>query len=482
MSDLKTRLAEARDAAGIARLPRGHFIDGTFVTPSAGNQMDSFDPGLGKAFASFANGTADDVDRAVQSARKAQRAWQLTPPPERGRILLAISNMIRAEGKRLALVEMFDAGKRLSEAEGDVKSAARTFEYYAGAADKLEGSQIPVGTDYLAYTINEPVGVVGQIIPWNYPLTSAVRGVAPALACGCAVVLKPAEQTPFTALLLAEICVRAGLPAGLFNVVTGTGASVGGPLTAHPGIDHITFTGSVPTGQPGDGGSGAQHHPRDAGAWRQVAACADGRLQSRPRHSRRDGGDLRKCRADLLGRLAHHRRGRRSATRWSNACRRRWRISRSATGSTISMSAPSIPPNSWPASKAMCSVPKPAATGSSQAEAGLRRKMPATAGISPRPWSKPAIPPIRSCRKRCSARFSPCRLPTTSTMPWRLPMAPDYALAACIHTADLSKAVRFARDVDAGQIYVNEYFAAGVEVPFGGNGKSGFGRARGFEA
>nr|WP_316654098.1 aldehyde dehydrogenase family protein [uncultured Gellertiella sp.] len=480
MSDLKTRLAEARDAAGIARLPRGHFIDGTFVTPSAGNQMDSFDPGLGKAFASFANGTADDVDRAVQSARKAQRAWQLTPPPERGRILLAISNMIRAEGKRLALVEMFDAGKRLSEAEGDVKSAARTFEYYAGAADKLEGSQIPVGTDYLAYTINEPVGVVGQIIPWNYPLTSAVRGVAPALACGCAVVLKPAEQTPFTALLLAEICVRAGLPAGLFNVVTGTGASVGGPLTAHPDIDHITFTGSVPTGS-----------RVMAEAARNITRVTL-ELGGKSPHVLMADCNLDHAIPDAMGAIFENAgqicsAGSRIIVEASIRDQVVERLQAAMAHLKVGHGLDNLDVGAVNSAEQLARI-----EGHVQrAEARGDRIISGGSRVAPEDardgWyfaptvveaSDPADPIVQE------EVFGPVlALQVADDFDHAVALAngTDYALAACIHTADLSKAVRFARDVDAGQIYVNEYFAAGVEVPFGGNGKSGFGRAKGFE-
>ncbi len=250
MSSARDSLVEEALATGTLKgLPDGHFIDGRFVASEAGGRMESFDPGRGAAFASFAAGTAADVDAAVAAAHRALAGdWGRATPAERGRVLHRLAALIRDNADRLAVVESLDSGKRLVEAEGDVRGAARAFEYYAGAADKLHGASIPLGPDYVGFTIEEPIGVAAQIIPWNYPLSTAARGIAPALAAGCAVVAKPAEQTPFTCLMLAELAHRAGLPAGVFNVVTGTGREAGAPLTDHPGIDHITFTGSVDTG------------------------------------------------------------------------------------------------------------------------------------------------------------------------------------------------------------------------------------------
>jgi aldehyde dehydrogenase (NAD+) len=240
-------LAYINDAGGL-RLPQGHFIDGEFRAPRAGRSMPSEDPGRGESFADFARGDVDDVADAVSSSRKAFALWRRTPPAERGRILAHTAELIRRNSERLAITECLDSGKPIAEARGDVAGSARTFEYYAGACDKLEGSSFPLPSDYVGYSQFEPVGVTAHIIPWNFPISTAARGMAPALAAGCTVVAKPAEQTPFTALLLAELLTEAGLPAGVCNVVTGTGIEVGAPLVAHSGIDHITFTGSMTTG------------------------------------------------------------------------------------------------------------------------------------------------------------------------------------------------------------------------------------------
>jgi aldehyde dehydrogenase (NAD+) len=225
-------LAYINDAGGL-RLPQGHFIDGEFRPPRAGRSMPSEDPGRGESFADFARGDVDDVADAVSSSRKAFALWRRTPPAERGRILARTAELIRRNSERLAITECLDSGKPIAEARGDVAGSARTFEYYAGACDKLEGSSFPLPSDYVGYSQFEPVGVTAHIIPWNFPISTAARGMAPALAAGCTVVAKPAEQTPFTALLLAELLTEAGLPAGVCNVVTGTGIEVGAPLVAH---------------------------------------------------------------------------------------------------------------------------------------------------------------------------------------------------------------------------------------------------------
>jgi aldehyde dehydrogenase (NAD+) len=184
------------------------------------------------------------------SSRKAfETVWRDMAPVERARILQKTAELILTNLDLLAVVESLDSGKPLPEAQGDVRGAARTFEYYAGACDKLQGDSFPLAGDYIGYSIHEPVGVTAHIIPWNFPISTAARGFAPALAAGCTVVAKPAEQTPFTALLLAKILSDAGLPDGVCNVVTGTGVETGAPLTQHTGVDHITFTGSVQTGK-----------------------------------------------------------------------------------------------------------------------------------------------------------------------------------------------------------------------------------------
>ncbi|PPA00656.1 aldehyde dehydrogenase, partial [Pseudomonas sp. MWU12-2312b] len=243
-------IAEYFASGTLKDLPRDHWINGQWCAAVNDGRMETFDPGLGRAFATFAAGDEPDVERAVNAAERAmQGVWGKTTPVERSRVLQRAAAGILANADHLAVIETLDNGKTLSEAQADVRSAARLFEYYAGAADKLHGETMALGPDYMSQTRLEPVGVTAHVIPWNYPFSTAARGLAPALAAGCTAVLKPAEQTPLTALLLAQILHQAGLPAGVCNVVTGTGAKVGAPLVSHPKVRHVTFTGSVQTGR-----------------------------------------------------------------------------------------------------------------------------------------------------------------------------------------------------------------------------------------
>jgi aldehyde dehydrogenase (NAD+) len=225
-----------------------HFIGGEYESESDDEYTDVTDPATGERITSVARGTTDDVDRAVQTARDAFESWSETAPAERGRILNRVAQLMRERKDELAHIESRDQGKPLSDAKGDIERSARYFEYYGGAADKLEGKSIPVAGDEIDFTIREPYGVSAQITPWNFPIQMAARGIAPALAAGNTAIVKPAPTTPLSTLHLAEICREGGVPDGVVNVVTG-GVEAGSALSGHEDIDTITFTGSVPTGQ-----------------------------------------------------------------------------------------------------------------------------------------------------------------------------------------------------------------------------------------
>lgn len=225
-----------------------HFIGGEQVTASSGETFQTLDPATREPIAAVAAGTAEDVDRAVDAASEAFESWRRTPPVERGRILQEVARLIREHEDELAELESLDQGKPLSQARNDVAGAARYFEYYAGAADKLEGKSVPLGSDHVDFTIREPYGVSGQITPWNYPMNLAARGIAPAIVAGNTVVVKPAPTTSLTTLHLAELCQEAGVPDGVVNVVTGA-TEPGAAVSEHEDVDVLTFTGSVPTGQ-----------------------------------------------------------------------------------------------------------------------------------------------------------------------------------------------------------------------------------------
>ncbi|GAA3830607.1 aldehyde dehydrogenase family protein [Streptomyces phyllanthi] len=224
-------------------------IDGKQRPAADGRSFTVLDPSDGTAIAQVALAGKADVDQAVAAARSAftSPAWARMRAADRGRILYRIAEAIRYQGERLARLESQDVGKPLRQAKADVEAAARYFEFYAGAADKLGGTTIPLGPGLIDYTVREPIGVSGQIIPFNYPLQNTARGSAPALAAGCTVVLKPSPEAPLTPLEIGRIALECGLPPGVLNVVPGDGET-GAALAGHPDIDQVTFTGSVPTG------------------------------------------------------------------------------------------------------------------------------------------------------------------------------------------------------------------------------------------
>lgn len=237
--------------------PRKMFINNQFVPAASGKTFPTYNPATGEVMAQVAEGEREDIDRAVKAARKAfeNPAWSDMPASQRGRLIWKLADLIEGRLEEFAQLESLDNGKPLAIARvADVPLAVDLFRYMAGWATKIEGNTIPISagtkrTQYLAYTRREPVGVVGQIIPWNFPLLMAAWKLGPALAAGCTVVLKPAEQTPLSALLLAELIAEAGFPEGVVNVVPGYGETAGAALAAHPDVDKVAFTGSTEVGK-----------------------------------------------------------------------------------------------------------------------------------------------------------------------------------------------------------------------------------------
>ena len=225
------------------------FVGGDFAAPAAGPAVGVEDPATGSAVARFEETPAGGVDAAVGNARDAWRGWSRLEPAERGRRLNRVAGALRDHADLLARLETIDAGKPLSQARADVAMSARYFEYYAGMADKIAGQTIPQPPGTFAYTVREPYGVVAHITPWNAPLSQLARGVAPCLAAGNTVVVKPSELTPLTSVFAARLMAGAGLPGGVCNVVLGAGDPVGERLVAHNLVRHITFTGSVAAGR-----------------------------------------------------------------------------------------------------------------------------------------------------------------------------------------------------------------------------------------
>ncbi len=226
-------------------------IDGQHVESLSGRTFDTLNPATGRVIATISEGNEADVNRAVDAARRAfEGVWSTMRPAERGHILFRLAELMKQHSDELAELESRDAGKPISAVlRQDLPAAIDTLTYYAGWADKIHGDTVPTRTDALTYTVREPVGVVAVIVPWNFPLMIGMWKLAPALACGCTIVMKPAELTSLTALRLGELALEAGLPPGVLNIVPGPGRVVGDALVNHPGVDKVTFTGSPGVGR-----------------------------------------------------------------------------------------------------------------------------------------------------------------------------------------------------------------------------------------
>jgi len=238
------------DATSLAA-PTKLLINGQWVEPASGEYYDNVNPTTGQVIGPVAEGGAEDVDRAVKAARAAFESgpWSTMHPADRGRLITKFAELVRANARRLAEIDAIDAGKPVtSSLRVDIPNAIDCLEYYAGWADKIHGETVPVRGHFFTYLLRQPVGVVGQIIPWNFPVMMAAWKLGPALATGCTVVLKPAEQSPLSAQVLGELALEAGFPPGVINIVTGFGET-GAALVDHPGVDKIAFTGSPEVGR-----------------------------------------------------------------------------------------------------------------------------------------------------------------------------------------------------------------------------------------
>lgn len=378
-------------------------------------------------------------------------------------------------------MESLDSGKPLRQAQADIESSAQYFEFYAGAADKLYGHTIPLGSRYLDYTVREPIGVTGHITPWNYPLAVATRGIAPALAAGNTVVHKPAEQTPLTALRLGELALEAGVPPGVLNVVPGFGPEAGAALAKHPGINHLTFTGSVETGTlvmqmaaenviPVTLELGGKS-PNIVFADADVEPAIKGALQAIFQNS----GQTCSAGSRLLLQEPIH-------DRFVSALAKETERLRLGHGLTDPDLGPLVSEEQLQRVLHYLEIGKregaTVVTGGARAEGeGLER------GFFVRPTLFDDV--HASMRIAQEEIFGPVLTILTFRDPEQaLQIANDnpYGLVAGIWTRDIGKAHYLAARIKAGQIYINNYFGGGVAAPFGGYKKSGFGREKGLEA
>ena len=459
-------------------------IDGNKAAASDGKTFDVYDPSSGDVLAVVAKATKADVDRAVNAAHTAleSKAWGGAPPAERGRVMTRIAQRLRERAEELATLESRDNGKPLKQARTDVQVAARYFEFFGGIADKIMGNTIPLGPGFLDYTVREPIGVSAQIIPWNYPIQIGARGVAPAIAAGCTVVLKPAEDAPMTALRLGEIALECGLPPGVVNVLPGMGPEAGAALASHPGINQLTFTGSVEVGvavakMAADnivpvvmelGGKSPNLVFADADLETTAQGVANAIFQNAGQTCSAGSRLLveRKAHDELVARL----------TKRANEMRVGPGVSDPDMGPIISK-------------KQLDTVDNYVRIGEKEgARIAAGGGRPADPSLAKGFFYQPTLldrvsPDMRVAQEEI---FGPVlAIMTFDDLEEAIAVAnrSQYGLVAGIWTRDINKALAIASRIKSGQVYINTYGAGGgVELPFGGYKKSGYGREKGLES
>ena len=458
-------------------------IGGEKLEASNGARIVTEDPATGRVIGSFPAATADDVGRAVENSRAALKGeWRSMTPTQRGRILARAAAILRREAKRMARIETLDSGKPLREAIGDMETSATYFEYYAGFADKLQGDSIPLGPDYISFTLHEPVGVTAHIIPWNFPLTTTARGVAPALAAGCTAVVKPAQLTSLTSLLMADILEEAGLPSGVYNVLSGHGCEAGASLISHPDINHITFTGSVATGQ-GIMKSAADHVTSvtlELGGKSPLAVFADADIDAAVEGTLKaifmNAGQV--CSAGsrlVIDRKVHAEFMERLVARTDSMVPGHG-LDDPAIGPLVSAEQLRIVSGYVDDARTNAGLNVVAGGNTVELEGMENGHFYAPTIIDDAP---------REARVVQEEIFGPVltvQIVDSAEEAVAVANGTEFGLCAGIYTSDISRAMRFARDVDAGQIFINQYFAGGVPTPFGGTKMSGFGREKGLAA
>ncbi len=453
------------------------FIGGGFVRPQAGRTFENVDPSTEEPLGAVARGDAADVDRAVRAADAALRgAWRQITPAARGRLLLRLAERIAERKDEIARLETLDVGKPLKESRGDVDGVVSTLIYNAGAADKLEGATIPLGPSFIDFTLMEPIGITAHIVPWNYPLGMAIRSLAPALAAGCTAVVKPAEQSPLTALKLAEIAAEVGIPPGVVNVVTGFGEEAGEALVRHPLVRSVTFTGSVETGRRVMAAAASGPKPvvlelggknpllvfPDADLDRLVEDIADGAF----------GNSGQVCSACSRMLVAEEIAG--ELTERLAARAARITVGRGLDDRDL---GPLVSDEQY--GKVTGHIEEARRNGARLVTGGGR-----PAGLDTGYFVSPTVfagvdPALRIMREEV---FGPVLTVTPFTderQAVALANGLGYGLVAGVYTRDISRALRLAQEIEAGSVWINGWFIGGQQAPTGGIKDSGVGRERG---
>lgn len=456
-----------------------HFIGNLWVRPADGRTLPVVDPGTGEVFAEIARGNAGDIDAAVRAARAAfEGDWGALAPAERGRVLMRLSQLIARDADRLARIESRDVGKPFAQSQRDIAATARYFEFYAGACDKFGGEVIPYPAGFTVMAMRVPFGVTGHIVPWNYPSQIFGRSCGAALAAGNACVLKPPEDASLALLEIARLAAEAGLPAGALNVVAGLGNEAGAALSAHPGIDHISFTGSPATGTAVTQAAAMHHCPvtLELGGKSPQVVFADADLDAaipvlvnaivqNAGQTCSAGSRLlveRSIYEEVLARLAE-----------------RFAALECGPGERDFPVGPLV--NARQHARVAGLVARAQADGLRCVAQGRIADCAPRGGFYCAPMIFADVPASHALAQE--EIFGPVLV----AMPFdgerqaiELANGTPYGLVAGIWTRDGARQLRLARAIRAGQVFVNDYGAGGgVELPFGGFGRSGHGREKG---
>lgn len=457
------------------------FVNGQWQA-SGGGTLDVEDPSTGEIFGQIADSTADDVNTAVMSARHAgSEEWGNYDALQRGRLLQRISQLILEHADELATLESKDVGKPISQAHADVTAIARYFEFYAGAVDKIHGTTIPYLRGYTVYTLREPHGVTGHIIPWNYPLQIIGRSVGAALAMGNAAVLKPAEDASLTSIAFVELARRAGLPAGALNIVPGRGASAGAALASHSDVDHVSFTGSVDVGRSIQAAAAKNVVPvtLELGGKSPQLVFADADIGAAMPFLLRAGIQNAGQTCSASSRILVER------SRYAEVVDR---LSAAYTDLRVGPALKDFDVGPLISSKQCLRVEDYIKDGCTRGNKIVAQGSLDESTQGGGHYVRPTL--FADVKQDDPLSQDEIFGPVQVIIPFdcddeavEIANGTDFGLVAGIWTRDGARQMRLARQIRSGQVFINNYGAGGgVELPFGGVGKSGHGREKGFEA